>query len=297
MTSCVQTGLGDWWIGKAGSMNKLPTPDEGYDGPRTRSKTVHDLISGGAAVTHRARARRQWTLPFSNLTEDEAALIEAVFDGTIGSGPYCFVDSSYRNVLSARASTLGAAGGEQLWAASAGVFADNVALAGPSGLFTGVATWTGAGNGSRLFGGGATSASIDATVCPVLMPGVPAAFSLYACTAAGAATVTPALWGGSTVPAAVATGAPVALNTNWTRISVLYAGATPALYPYVLPVLTCSTAAAPVIRLAAAQLEYGTAVTPWVKGNGSPRVIVAAELATSHFRYWAADRILTLREV
>jgi len=93
------TAFKTYYLGAPGSMQAIRTPNAAVTQPLSRSENVHQLISGGVAVTRRGRGRRGWQLGWAGCTPDTADQMIGFYLGVFGDGPFCYVDPSWRNML------------------------------------------------------------------------------------------------------------------------------------------------------------------------------------------------------
>lgn len=173
----------------------------------------------------------------------------------------------------------------------------------PQFIESGVIDWVGGTTGSKLSIGTWSGALIIPNVneAPVYLLDQPTAVSIYAQTGSGSASVTLQGLGVTTGGASTVTGTSATAtlsNAGWTRLtSFVPTGSTVPLY--VLPLLTCNTASAPVIRICCLDLQYGVSAAannlqPWVLGYGSPRVVVLP--STTGGAFPAVSRLIPFRD-
>lgn len=292
-----------YYLGTPGAMQTIRTPNAAVQQAIQRGEVLHQLISGGSAVTHRLRGRRAWQLGWAGCTPDTADQMIGFYLGVFGDGPFQYVDPSWRNQLSTEVSTFGAQlDAVSVWSRSltASVplqFDTTVAAPSPR---SGVARWINAANGEQVgcgtWNGSAFVPSIIGTP-PVLAP-TTTALSVYARAVTGAPSVSLRAQSTDTAFGTVTTRgtATATLSTSaWTRLSVNVAAGVSAAYWQ--PNLLCNTAGA-TIQLAAAQLQYGRAgPDPWVIGLGVPWVIIPSGLSVNYELLYAQDQGLTLAEI
>lgn len=274
------------YLGKAGAMQKLRMPDSPYQSIATRADQIQVLLSGGTVVTRAPKTKRAWVLPFSGMTQDTANILVAFYGGTMGVGPYIFIDPAWRNVFGMDVSSMGAvisaiSGWTSAVTATQTLTYDTTVVA--QFVESGVMRWTGAGSASKI-GVGTWSPSLlvpDASAAPVYLSDQPCAGSIYARTASSTASVT-LNWNGEDAAGNIqlaGSSATATLNsTGWTRLtSYLASGNAAALYA--LPTITCNTASAPPIQFCCADLQYGPTaanglLAAWILGLGSPRIVI-----------------------
>lgn len=85
------------WFGRPGSLVSLPPPEPGYVNTLVRPRAVTNTAGGGRSVSTAGYGRRQWTLNWTALPEDEFYLLEGFNSGVRGVGPWAFFDPSLRN--------------------------------------------------------------------------------------------------------------------------------------------------------------------------------------------------------
>lgn len=267
----------------------------------TRSTTSNVLASGGVATFRRRYTKRSYSIAWSILTASEIDILNSFFTGIQGAGPYCLVDPSWGNQLPANAASMGAVLGTfPEWVPTSGTLAVSAQLP-PTGYLSGVAQWSGAGNGDNLSEG---SYPIDPTFVSPVLRGVAHRKAIWAKVTSGSAHLTAAMYsapsalGSATL---VATGTPVTLSGTWQEVSVSVASsfswASDALY--VRAEFDVSSASTPVVQFAAASATYGTstALSPWVSGVGVPRVVLPGDAPSPVDIVGWRDYVLTLAEV
>lgn len=273
------------YVGKPGNMQRLRLPDINYQANYNRAENVMQLASGGVAVTRRPKTKGSWVFNLSGLTADTANIFNAFYRGAMGLGPYVLLDPANRNMYtddtSSMGSQFGAVSGWSTSVSSSSLTYDTSGLVEPF-VESGTLNWTGAGNGSAISAMGAWSGATlvpDVNVAPIYLLDQVALGRLYARTASGTASVTLNTLGVTANGTITLLGTSVTATLNssgWTQLAApLAAGSATSLY--ILPILQCNTASAPVIQVSCADLQYGvTAATakPWVLGSGSPRVVI-----------------------
>lgn len=280
------------WLGPPERLLALPDPDPGMSATVTRPTAEHTLLGGGRVIDIAPSGRSTFTLRWQRLTDDEYAILEQVYSGATGPGPFLLLPADLRwNYLSpvqgaatsATTDTTGwsVTGGEQL--ASTGPDVGAV-LRGPRSLRWSLPSPTTSG---RL-----------AVSPPSGLPGWPAVPGLawtWSCAARMGTTT------GITVQAAAvlrwldSSGADVSASSGptvavspgiWAAPAV--SAIRPATARYLLPevrVEPATVTAATNVYLDTPQLFTGAAITEWVPGRGLPTVAFA-ELAD---RYPWAD--------
>jgi hypothetical protein len=271
----------------------------------TRATVTQTLVSGGATVMRKPRTKQSYSVGWRIRGAADMDLLTSFFTGVQGGGPYCLVDPSWSNYLPPNVASMGAVlGALPEWSPTAGTLASTTATAPPTGKMSGVGAWASAGSGSVLYAG--LNNVVDGTWLPPILAGLSCRFSIWARTLTGTATVTPAvMYGiGGTAPAGTAaTGSAGSLTTTWQQLTVPVAAgfSWPSTSDWIMPNLTCSTAAAPNILLAAAEFVYDTAaaasvLNPWVSGFGVPRVVITGDAGSPVGRPGLRDYTMTMRE-
>lgn len=273
----------------AAQMGGVLNPAGGVSTVLTRATSSEVLISGGVVTLRRPQTKRGYTINWSILTASEIDVLMSFFTGVQGGGPYCLVDPSWGNQLPVNVSSMGAVlGSLPEWTPTVGTLTSTTATAGPTGKYSGVGSWAGAGSGSILYAG--LSNVIDGTWLPPVISGLAHGYAIWARTLTSTATVTPALMygvAGSAPAGTAATGSAGSLTTTWQQLTVPVASSFswPSTADYAMLKLTCSTGSAPNILLAAAEFVYSTStavsvLNPWTAGVGVPRVVLPADVST-----------------
>jgi len=298
------TAFKTYYLGAPGSMQAIRTPNAAVTQPLSRSENVHQLISGGVAVTRRGRGRRGWQLGWAGCTPDTADQMIGFYLGVFGDGPFCYVDPSWRNMLPTDVSTFGAQlDAVSVWSRSltgSAPLSFDTTVTAPSPQ-SGIARWANAANGEQVglgaWNGTRFVPSTAIGMAPVLTP-TTTSLTVYA----RAVTGTPSLSlraqsTDSTFGTVTTQGTTTATlsSSAWTRLAVqVPAGVTAS---YWTPNLLCNTASA-LILLSAAQLQYGRATPdPWVIGLGVPWVVPASEMASDYDLLYARNHGLALIEI
>ena len=112
------------WLGWPGMLWALPDPAPGVGASLERSAGEHRTIGGGRTVEFTGTGRRSFHLVWERLTDDEYAVLETIFTGAAGIGPWMLAtdDARWNYLTSGQASaaavvdTIGwsATGGENL---------------------------------------------------------------------------------------------------------------------------------------------------------------------------------------
>lgn len=289
------------YLGKPGAMRVLPTPTGPVAATPDKSDVVKSLLSGGVAVLTQLQARRTFSLPFEFLDATSADLLLGFYHRLFGNGPFVYVDPSVRNVLGLDVSTCGLrTNAPPEWVASTGTLTP-AATGGPTGITTGVLAWTTLANGATLQPGLVANTAII-TKAPVYLPTEAVTVSLWAkASASHTATLQLTGYDAAGAPNYTSSTASMALTTAWQRFSVSVAAGLGGLASsmFVLPRVVLGTTPPTSVSVAGAQVEYGTAVTAFQAGFGSPRVLPTATPG----RDWqqavdiSTNHTLVLREV
>jgi hypothetical protein len=263
------------YLGKPGAMRVLPSPNGAVAATPSKGDVVHNLLSGGVSVTTRLNAKRTYSLPFEFLDATSADTLLGFYNRLYGLGPFVFVDPSVRNVLGLDVSTVGLrTNATPGWIASSGVLTPT-ATGGPTGLDTGVLTWTSL-VASATVQPGTIANNASLTAAPVYLPTEACSVSLWV-KASSATTASLQLTGYSTAGAVNYTGSAtsMSLTTAWQQFTVSAVAGLAGLASsaFVLPRVVLGGTVPTSVTIAAAQLEYGTAATAWQPGHGSPRVL------------------------
>lgn len=295
------TGLKSYYLGLPGTMRLLRTAQDAVTVPSSRGEVQHDLISGGAAVTHRRDTRRSWGLAYPGCTPDTADLLVAFYAGVFGDGPFCFVDPAWRNALHVHASTFGAPlQAISAWAASVSAqpLTYDTTITAPVQT-SGVMRWTGATNTAQV-GLGTWSGSVfvpDTAKAPPYLPQQITSISVYARSVSGTPSVSlrgQAVLAAGTV-ASTTTATATLSSAAWTLLTVTVPASLTATY--VLPNLLCNTSTS-VLQFACPLVQYGKQPPDaYVVGLGIPRVVIPQGLGGQYTVLFARDHGLTLAEV
>lgn len=300
------------YLGRPGSafgMQKLPAipigppigGEAGMSPTFSRAGVTSTLVSGGIAVARKRFTKSQYPIGWKIRGADDSDLLMSFFDGRQGPGPYCFVDPSQTNYLPPNVAGMGASlSGLPEWVPTVGALATST-QAGPAGLRSGVAAWTGAATASVLWMG--LNNVIDGTWLPPVLSGLAHRFAIWAKVSAGSATLAAAVpygvGGSAPIGNATATAAGVALSSSWQEISALVASSFSwTTGQFAGMKLTVSSATTPTILLAAPSMQYDSsiALAPWVSGVGVPRVVIDGDAGSPVGRPGLRDWTMTLRE-
>lgn len=277
-------------------MRQMPAPRDEVDMTPSRGDVVHELLSGGVAVTRMLRSKRLYSLPYPDLSADEADLLLNFYRGIYGSGPWLYVDPSTRNVLPLDASTFGirtqAAPG---WSASSGTVALDATTAPPVDT-SAVLKWSAPASTATLW------PTVDVATAAPYLPNEPATFSVWL---KASVAHTPRLFLSSVNSATGAfvdwgAQAAIALTTSWQRFSITVQ---PGSYSFtgnallLRPALALSTSPPATVWAAAAQLEYARTVSTFSPGASVARTVIAGSPGRSVTTLGYSSHTLNLREV
>lgn len=267
--------------------------------------SAQTLLSGGASTIRRAHTKSQYGLQWMIRGVADMELLMSFFDGRQGGGPYCLVDPSWRNYLPPNVAGMGAViGALPEWSPAVGTFTPITTVTPPTGHYSGVGNWAGAGATSILYMGLANV--VDGTWLPPIIPGLSHGFAIWARTASSTAVVTPSFHaglGGATPSTTAATGSSTTLTTSWQQLTVAVASSFSwaSTADYGMLELACTTASAPNIYFSAPEFVYDTAASvsvlnPWASGVGVPRMLFTGEMPSPVGRPTMRDVTLTLQE-
>lgn len=267
----------------------------------SRGTTTSTLLSGGVATQRKRYTKSAYPIQWRILGPADVELLMSFFDGGQGGGPYCLVDPSWQNYLPPNVARMGAVlGALPEWVPAVGALVTST-QAGPTGVLSGVADWTGASNGSVLWMG--LNNVIDGTWLPPILSGLSHRMAIYAKVLSGSATLTAAVpygvGGSAPIGNATATAASVVLSSTWQEVSALVAaGFNWSTGDYLAMKLTVSSATTPSILLSAPSMQYvaTTALSPWVSGVGVPRVLIVGDAPSPVGRPGMRDWTMTLQE-
>lgn len=306
--TCNPTTLKTIYLGQPGNMTKLQTPNAGYTAPFDRGNVLHALLGGGNGLTRRRKTRREYTIAYGGLLEEQLDPIMAFFTGLNGAGPFTLIDPAIRNQASLDVSTMGQQVGAIVgWDTPAAdtqpAFDSTLA---PFQESSGVLRWNSAVNAHYLSEwqnvGGIYIP--DATNSVPYLPDQPAVLSFYAKTATATCSVIPTAFGtvaaGSSTPVTLA-GTTTTLTTTYQRLSVIVpagqSGWSFALTPFIGMALKCNQASAPVIHVSNAMIQIGPSkADPWTAGLGAPRMLPTDVMDNAVDVFWRSDNGLILVE-
>lgn len=284
-------------------VQQLPGPNGTTTAVPSRAETLHTLLSGGMSKTQRPQSKRTYVLPYlarpgTGLSDLLTSFYEGLYD-VVGTD-FVYVNPAVVNVLSLDASTMGKRAGAALeWVASSGSLVTTTSQTAPV-AGSGVLQWTAAASSNLEPGVAAAVANV--AKAPVYLPGEPVTVSIYL-KGSGTGSVTLVLAGFDATGATNSTSitAACSLTTSWQRFTVSAAAGAGGLASsvFVLPRVTTGASGFPATVYAAnAQIEYASAASGWVRGYGSPRVIVSATPGWSADRFDGyTDHTLSLAEV
>lgn len=296
----VPAGLRNFYLGQPGNMIQLPPPMNGYTANGATGESPQPLLSGATAVMRVTRTKRTYQLNWQRLAGRDWQIVEGFYRRFFGYGPWCFVSPDDRNRLHTTAALAGAPNGDiSKFAANVGTLSYDSTDAAPIAP-SGVVKWVGATTSSNLVVGTFVAGFVapDTSYSPPLLPSEPVTVSWYARTASSTATATCTVTGrtstGTSTGSVVSSAA--TLTTSWQRLTVTAAAGALGAGPYLVPILTCTSASAPNILVACPQLEYASAATAWAVDSHVPRVIATQPLGQALDGILAAATSLTLVE-
>jgi len=160
-----------------------------------------------------------------------------------------------------------------------GVTLARASTGGPTGLQSGVLTWSSLAAAATLQPGAAANTA-DLTTAPVYVPGEAVTVSLYAKASGSSSGHSLQLVGYDAAGAVLVTSsaASLSLTTSWQRFSATVAAGAGAYASavYVLPRLLLGGSVPTSVSIAGAQLEYADAVSSWQPGFGCPQVVITS---------------------
>lgn len=271
----------DFWLGPAGALVRLPSPNDGVDRPRTRGRTTLTTFDGGVAVVQRLRSKGQWNLPYSYLYEQDYETIRQYAEGSFGDGPFALIDPSVRNVLGPDGSTAGLrTNADLMWRAGAGTLTRgpvnptdprcaSIAWSATTAVADRLSVYA-------IYDPVGKAWSVDPVRTPFVVPALAMTFSAVV---SGAGQITFGLLcftaDGSQVASPVA---PVvaALTGGYTPIALSVPaggfGAGVAFASYGIQMRVGDS-----LSLSLPQIEYADTASSWSPGHGSPRVVITAD--------------------
>jgi hypothetical protein len=266
-------------------MRALVCPETDVDLSVDRFGGVFQGLSGARSMTTTGHKQR-FTLDLTYLTPDEFAWMQALHYRTV-PGPYRLLNPFKHNLLSPQASILRAVG-------------DNRTIELMSGIGSVVRDWPAAAGTYASLGmkwsNRAASPSVlrfDSRYKVPVTAGVPVTGSFYAKTASSTTSVTVVLdWYDADWNQLSSSGSVVVtITTSWQRFSVTSTPPAGAVLSH-LAILANPTVD---VTLAAAQVETGSAPTPWELGGGAP-VVLLDQMPTKSPRYPYRSVSLSLLE-
>lgn len=288
------------YLGRLGAQQALPSIGRGIDAPLSVPSAVHQIAGRGGKVVDRfpGAAARVYTMARSWLTADELAIVEGMYLGAYGPGPFVLTEPWRRNMLSANQSS------------GTDVLADTTGFVPITGLLT--SSTVQSDHGSRSLAWAVTAANqrmmqgdLANTTNATLLRDTPVLPSTsYTGQVRGrlsASTGTTRLdlywFTAAGVFISASTGSAVAQsNAAFTSFTVTATSpATAALAR--LSVINTVMGAAQTIYLDKWQLEQASSAGAWVLGTGVPRVSFTDDLAESYNAPGYADAGFTLTEV
>lgn len=276
------------WLGPPGNLKQLPYPSKGLSAPRVRAGAVHTLASGGMAVDSLGR-RRHYNLAWQNLGNRAGMspsgvldILERMYEGAFGPGPFALIDSARTNILPANLATATSTrrdtvGWSASWATTPGALASVSTLITQTGNIRGLSAPMTSGTGVATVWASPTASVPVEPHAPCVLPSLSYTGSVYAAIGAGTGAQSAAAritwFTAAGVVISTTTGTVTALSTSsWTRLTVTATSPSNAAYA-LLSVLPSSVTMPSTLLLDGAQLEQAAAVTGWLLGTGVPRVV------------------------
>lgn len=261
------------YLGVAGTLVALPSPQPGYD-PSDTIRVARQEPLGGVVID-RLVTRRQFRLSWPAISDDNLSLIRT---RTRLPGPYRYLHPLERNILTANQST----GTDELRtvegfsARTQGTVASSTTFARSDARSVAWATGTPLASTDRGFAL-ATSTTVDQTWAAV-RPSTAYTISGYLRTSASVSMKAGFEWrdtAGAVIGSAVF-GTGVAINTGDFNARPTHTATSPSNAAYAIPLFfnSTTTGAAITVYLDDPQLEEAGAASAWRLGAGTPLVSV-----------------------
>jgi hypothetical protein len=100
------------WIGKIGALVQVPSPRRGMDTTWDRASTVAGTIGGGQVVSFAPGGRRTIKAQWGALSYSQYQVLEELYVGARGPGPWVVLDSARRNHLTRNQASATSADGD-----------------------------------------------------------------------------------------------------------------------------------------------------------------------------------------
>lgn len=267
--------VGDFYLGRAGSLQALVPPQPGWEATDLLRGGTHELAAGGN-VRDRTGIRRRWVLNWKALLDAEWSTLRTLL---YVPGPYRLLNPEESNRLDANQST----GTDELRdttgmrAVTQGTLASSTAQAhaGVRSLEwdTDTALTVATGRGVAY---STSLTSIDKTWVAV-RPSVAHSFSVWARASVAVSIAARIDWyttAGALISSDAGTGTAVS-TSGWTQLTCANK-TSPSTAAYGIAGIhnTTTTASALILWLDDGQLEEGVAATTWRLGAGTPLVAV-----------------------
>lgn len=285
------------YLGQPGAMQLIPPANAPADIPLSRADQIFVGANGVTTRTSLLYGKRNWTIPYIGLGEDDVDLLDAFYEGDFGNGPFRLVDPSRRNVLPTNTASFGLrTTAPHGWIAGTGGTLVLDAAAPPVGVLSGVMSW--AMNGGDYLFPGINATHCDVTTAPVYLPLEHTSLGVWMKADAPIA-FSSALRGYSTTTGlmtGVLTNRTCNVTTTWQKFNLTLSPGSTA--DHVLPRITVTGSFTPGQRLflAGAQLEYNDTATAFRRGAGSPQVNITQSLGHSVDVLGRADKTLVMAE-
>jgi hypothetical protein len=289
------------YLGPVGNLIALPSIGRGISAALTVPSAVHQIAGRGGRVIDRfpGAAARTYQMARSWLTADEVTILEAMYLGAYGSGPFVLFDPWRRNMLSANQSS-----GTDVLDDTTGFVPTNTAILSSSTVL--------AEHGQRSLAWAVTAISMpvitglltnealaDVTHDVPVVPSTAYTAQVRGRLSTSTGTIRPDLRWYDSAGAFISinSGTAVALVTgSWTTATVTAtAPSNAALARFKLA--NTVMGAAQTIYLDKWQLEQASTAGAWVLGTGVPRVSFTDDLGESYNGPGFADAGFTLTEV
>lgn len=258
------------YLGPAGHLQKLPGPRTGVQATLVRQGAVLELAGGGFVVEQTGKAR-QYTLTWNRLTQSDLTILEGLYVGLWGPGPFCLLDPMRINLLPANVATgTDVDRATTLFAATVGTLASSTTVA-DNGLHS--LKWT-PGELSAAESVTAPSTPVDNAV-PVVadlsyVVSMRARLGSGSDAASGRAELRWYDGDGSAVSTSQGTSTALS-SSSWTTLTAADTPPSTAVYVGVA-FQAPTTTGSPVFHVDSLQLALGSVAPDWAPGTGVPRV-------------------------
>lgn len=290
------------YLGPVGNQQALPSIGRGIGASLTVPSAVHQIAGRGGRVVDRfpGAASRVYGLARSWLTADELSIVEAMYLGAYGPGPFVLTEPWRRNMLSANQSS------------GTDVLADTTGFAMISGTSLTSSTaqadqgrrsaaWSvTAANRVLLTGSDLTGGLAVPTVDIPVLPSTSYSVQVRGRTSTSTATLQLRInwYNAAGTPLSTSTGTTTGLVSGSFTTCSAAAQASPSTAA--LARIRCDNTvmgAAQTLYLDQWQFEQSATTGAWVLGTGVPRVSFTDELSESYNVFPSIDAGFTLQEV